>query len=274
MKKIIIQLTTLISAMIIIPIFGNLYAQNNNSETSGYLQEIKKEIVIPGEKEPEIIRLLKSENTIIAVSKDKIFRYNGKSWNTEKLDFKCNAATTDSKGNIWLAGQGIVFNLTEKKKIELPAEAKNDTLLCLFLENEKTFFAGTTNGLWSWKGSCAKIAETNGIRVNQIAKGEGNDLWLATSNGIFQRNENKWINLNDYVMDAGLLRNFFSIASGKNPGDVIFGSTYAVSKIAADGDHWNFTGEDGLPFGPVTTILQTENALWMGTANRAIKKYT
>ncbi|HSO86574.1 MAG TPA: two-component regulator propeller domain-containing protein, partial [Draconibacterium sp.] len=236
------------------------------------LQEIKNEITIPGEKEPDIIRLLKSGNNIIAVSKDKIFRYNGKSWNTEKLDFKCNTATTDSKGNIWLAGQGFVFNLTENKKIELPAEAKNDTLLCLFLENEKTVLVGTTKGLWSWKGSWAKIAETDGIRVNQIAKGEGEEIWLATSDGIFKRNNNEWLNLNDYVMDAGLLRNFFSIASGNNPGDVIFGSTYAVSKIAADGDHWNFTGEHGLPFGPVTTILQTENELWMGTANGAIKK--
>ncbi|HSO84966.1 MAG TPA: hypothetical protein VLQ91_00335, partial [Draconibacterium sp.] len=219
MKKILNQLIALVTVMMLIPVFSNLTAQNTTSNTGNYPQEVKKEIAIPGENEPEIIRLLKSGNSIVAVAKDKIFRFDGKKWNTENLSFQCNTATTDSKGNLWLAGQGFVFNLTEKKKIELPTEAKNDTLLCLFLENEKTFFAGTTNGLWSWKGSCAKIAETNGIRVNQIAKGEGNDLWLATSNGIFQRNDNKWINLNDYVMDAGLLRNFFSIASGNNPGD-------------------------------------------------------
>lgn len=221
MKKILNQLIVLVTVMMLIPVFSNLTAQNTTSNTGAYLQEIKKEIVIPGEKEPDIIRLFKSENTIVAVSKEKIFRHNGKNWNTEKLDFQCNTANIDSKGNIWLAGQDFVFSLTEKKKMVLPAEAKNDTLLCLFLENEKTLVAGTTKGLWSWNGSWVKITETDGIRINQIANGEGNDLWLATSNGIFQRNENKWINLNDYVMDAGLLRNFFSIASGKNPGDVI-----------------------------------------------------
>ncbi len=272
MKKILNQLSALVAAMILIPISGNLAAQDNTSKTGTYLQEIKKEILIPGENEPEIIRLFKSGNNIDAVSKDKIFRYNGKNWSTENLDFQCNTATSDLKGNIWLAGQGFVYNQTEKKKIELPSKAKNDTILCLFWENEKTVLAGTTSGLWIWNGNWTKVSETEEISVNQIAKGEGNDLWLATSNGIFQRQDNQWVNLNDYVMDAGLLRNFFSIAPGRNPGDVIFGSTFAISQIAADGDHWNFTGDDGLPFGPVTTILQTENELWLGTANGAIKK--
>ncbi len=272
MKNIIIQLTTLILAMILIPVSGNLAAQDNTLKTGTYLQEIKKEITIPGENEPEIIRLLKSENTIVAIAKDKIFRFDRKNWNTENLNFQCNTSATDTKGNIWLAGLGFVFNLTEKKKIELPVEAKTDTILCLFWENEKTVLAGTDKGLYIWTGNWAKIAETSGIKVNQIAKGKGEEIWLATSDGVFQRKNGKWLNLNDYVMDAGLLRNFFSIANGKNPGDVIFGSTFAISQIASDGNHWNFTGEDGLPFGPVTTILQTENELWMGTANGAIKK--
>jgi hypothetical protein len=272
MKKILNQLAVLVVAIMFATNFSNLTAQNTASKTETYPQEVKKAITIPGENQPEIIRLLKSENNIVAISKDKIFRYNGKNWNTEKLDFQCNTATADSKGNIWLAGQGFVFNLTEKKKVEFPAEAKNDTLFCLFFENDKTLHAGTGKGLWTWNGNWIKVRETTGIRVNQITKGEGEELWLATSDGIFQRKNNQWINLNDFVMDAGLLRNFFSIAGGKNPGDVIFGSTYAISQIAADGDHWNFTGEDGLPFGPVTTILQTKNELWLGTANGAIKK--
>ena len=225
----------------------NLNAQNNTSKTDSYQQEIKKTVVISGENEPEIIRLLHSGNKIVAVAKDKIFQYDGKKWATEKLDFLCNTATTDSKGNVWLGGQGFVYNLSTKKRFELPAEANGDSLLCLFFENEKTLQAGTNKGLWTWNGSWIKVPETTGIRINQIAKGEGEELWLATSDGIFQRKNNQWLNLNEYVMDAGLLRNFFSIASGWNPGDAIFGSTYAISKIAADGDHWNFTGEDGLP---------------------------
>jgi hypothetical protein len=104
MKKILNQLSALVAAMILIPISGNLAAQDNTSKTGTYLQEIKKEILIPGENEPEIIRLFKSGNNIDAVSKDKIFRYNGKNWSTENLDFQCNTATSDLKGNIWLAG--------------------------------------------------------------------------------------------------------------------------------------------------------------------------
>lgn len=272
MKKILNQLTAFVAAMILIHAFSSLTAQNSSSKTGTYQQEIKKEIAIPGENQPEIIRLLKSGNNIVAVSKNKIFRFNGKNWSPEKLDFQFSAATTDTKGNLWLAGQGFVFNLAEKKKIALPIEAANDTLLCLLWENENILQAGTTSGLWTWNGNWEKANETVDIRVNQITKGKDDELWLATSDGIFQRSENKWVNLNEYVMDAGLLRNFFSIASGKNPGDVIFGSTYALSQISADGDHWNFTGEDGLPFGPVATILQTENELWLGTANGAIRK--
>lgn len=271
MKKIISQLSTLVVIFSVISTFNNLTAQKSPSK-SAYLQEIKKEVVIPGENEPEIIRLLPSGNTIVAVAKNKIFRFDGEKWSTVNLSFQCKTATTDAKGNIWLAGEGFVFNLAEKKKIELPAQTKTDTILCLFFENEKNLLAGTTNGLWIWNGQWQKVAETGNIRVNQVAKGKGEELWLATSDGLFQRKNGQWLNLNEYVMDAGLLRNFFSIAGGKNPGDVIFGSTYAISKIAADGEHWNFTGEDGLPFAPVTKIVQTENALWLGTSNGVIKK--
>lgn len=271
MKKRINQLSTLFVVMILSSTF-NLNAQNNTSKTDNYQQEIKKTVVISGENEPEIIRLLHSGNNIVAVAKNKIFQYDGKNWATEKLDFLCNTATTDSKGNVWLGGQGFVYNLSTKKRFELPAEAKRDSLLCLFFESDKTLQTGTNKGLWTWNGSWIKVPETTGIRINQIAKGKGEELWLATLDGIFQRKNNQWLNLNEYVMDAGLLRNFFSIASGGNPGDVIFGSTYAISKIAADGDHWNFTGEDGLPFGPISTIHQTKNEMWLGTANGAIKK--
>ena len=272
MKKILNQLTAIAMMIMLISAFCKLTAQNANTKPGTYLQEIKKTVAIPGENEPEIIRLLKSGNTIVAVSNDKIFRFDGKKWNTEKLDFQCTAACTDLNGNIWLGSQGFVFNLAEKKTINLSDAAKNNSVLCLFFENENILFAGTVNGLQMWNGNWTKVPGTNGIKINQIAKGEGDELWLATSDGLFQRKENKWLNLCDYVMDAGLQRNFVSIAAGKNPGDMIFGSNFAMSQISANGNHWNFTGEDGLPFGPVTTILQTENELWLGTANGAIKK--
>ena len=235
-------------------------------------QEIKKSITIPGNPEPNIIKLLHSNEAIVAVSEDSIFSFDGKGWSSKNTRIQCSTATTDTNGNVWIGGNGSILNTKNDTRIELPSEATSDTILCLFREDEKTLQAGTIAGLWTWNGDWTKVPETNGIRVNQIARGAGNDVWLATSNGIFKRTNNQWLNLNDYVMDAGLLRNFYSIAPGKNPGDVIFGSIYAVSQIAANGDHWNFTGEDGLPFGPVTTILQTENEIWLGTANGAIKK--
>ena len=196
MKKILTQLSALVAIFAIFSISFNLTAQNSPSKAETYLQEIKKDIVIPGENEPGIIRLLQSANTFVAISKDKLFRFDGDKWNTEKLDFACNTATTDAKGNIWLAGQGFVFNLAEKKKTELPAEAKNDTLLCLFFENEKTLLAGTSNGLWIWNGNWQKTSETTGIRINQVAKGKENEMWMATSDGLFQRKNNEWLNLN------------------------------------------------------------------------------
>jgi len=194
MKRILNQLLAFLVSLLILTFSHFLSAQNTSSKTGIYLQEIKKDIAIPGENEPEIIRLLNSGNDIVAISKDKIFRYNGKKWNSEKLDFQCITATTDSKGNVWLGGNGFIFNLNENKRIELPIEASNDTLICLLWENEKTMQVGTCKGLWTWNGNWSKVTETNGISVNQITKGEGQDLWLATSNGLFQRKNNQWIN--------------------------------------------------------------------------------
>jgi hypothetical protein len=87
MKRILNQLTALVAAILFVPAFGTLTAQNTASKTGTYLQEVKKEITIPGENQPEIIRLLKLENNIVAVSKDKIFRYNGKNWTQKNLIF-------------------------------------------------------------------------------------------------------------------------------------------------------------------------------------------
>ncbi len=241
-------------------------------QSGNYPQEIKSEVLLPGDKVTNIVKLVRQKDRIVAVTKDQIFTYSEKNWTLKRISGNWQTACVDQKGNLWLGAPGLILNSTIGTKIQLPDFSLSDTVMCMMWEDEKTLHVGTNKGLFSWKDSWSLLKETEGKRVRQMVFGANGDCWLATSAGLICRKNNKWLNLNGYLMDQGLTRNFFSISNGATNNDIIFGSTFAISQISSEGNHWNITKENGLPYGPVTTINYSENELWLGTSNGAIKK--
>ncbi|MDX1283761.1 MAG: hypothetical protein R3182_02050, partial [Draconibacterium sp.] len=253
--------------------FSGSFGQKITGQKTGkYLQEVKNDILLPGEEIPNITQLLKNDDQIIALSPGKIFYFKNEKWSTKTINNEWHTTVLDPVGKLWLGNPNKIVNIETNQKIDFQKINAKDTVFCMFWESERILHLGTSQGFWTWNGSWKQLPGTEGIGVKQIAKGINNDIWLACSNGIFRRRDNEWINLDDFVMAPGLKRGYVSIAKGASPGDVIFGNAISVAQISEEGNHWTYTKEDGLPYGPATTICYSNNELWLGTPKGAIKK--
>jgi len=240
--------------------------------TNLYLQEIKKDIQLPADQPQNIVKLIRQGNKITAIAKDNLFIFENNKLTQKPFQGNWQAATLDPVGKLWICSPEYLVNFDGSTRMNLPFSSATDTIFCILWDKQKSVHIGTNKGMYSWTGSLNLVKPTEGKSVKQIVEGADNDLWVATNDGLFTRKKDKWINLNDYVMAPGIGRNILSLSAGTVPGDVIFGTNTAVSQIAENGNHWTYTGEEGLPYGPVTTISHSENELWLGTPNGAILK--
>lgn len=260
--------------LFLILLFSTAFFGDAQLITGNYLQEIKTDILLPEETGKNVIKLFKTENSLIAVTSNGIYRFSNGKWTGTISDSNWKCAKADNIGNIWLATDKFIQKEGGNSQIVLPETAKKDSILCLFWEDEKTLLVGTTNGLLTFQNSWSEIPETKGKRINSIIADNNNNLWLATNEGLLQRNAGKWINLDDALMANGTKRKYFSLETSENKAEVYFGGLLTVGCITENGNNWMWSGADGLPYGPVTTIRKKKETFWFGTAQGAIKKDT
>ena len=237
-----------------------------------YLQEIKTEIPLPTQAQTPVVKLFGDKDQKIAVTSNGVFRNISGKWSGETFGSEWHTATLDTKNKVWLASAQTIQQEGASQHLDLPEFAKNDTILSLLWENDKTLQVGTNNGLLTYDGNWNFVPISTGKRINSILKDSKKDLWLATNDGLLRRMNGKWLNLDDDLMAYGLKRTYFALESGTTKADVLFGGLFSVGCIAEDGNHWLLRGSDGLPYGPVTIIRTAKSAIWFGTDWGAIKK--
>ncbi len=237
-----------------------------------YYQEIKTDIQLPKQAESNVIRLFRINDNPVAVTSNGVFTFKSKKWSVETFESGWKTAVTDSKGEIWLASVREIQREGFSNKIKLPESAKNDTILCLLWEDDRTLQVGTNNGLLTYNGAWNNIPFTKGKRVNAMANDSKNDLWVATNDGLLRRINGKWLNLDDHLMADGLNRLYYSLESKNDKNEVLFGGQYSIGCIAENGKNWLKSGDDGLPYGPANSIHSSGETLWLGTNQGAIKK--
>jgi hypothetical protein len=239
---------------------------------STYLQEIKTDIKLPALAGVPVLKLFSRGKDIIAVTSTGVFTYRNGEWIGKVSSTTLLAGTQDQQGAIWSASKRSIENESATKTILLPDIAANDTILCMLWENGSTLLVGTSQGLLTFDKSWSIVPFVKGKKVNSMTIDSKGDLWLATNNGLVRRMAGKWINLDDNLMAYGLKRSYFAVEEDLKKAGILFGGLFSVGGIANDGYHWILRGADGLPFGPVTTIRQVNDALWLGTVKGAIKK--
>jgi hypothetical protein len=241
-------------------------------ESNSYFQEIKTDIPLPIEAGTTFVRLVSINSMITAVTSNGVFRFRSGKWEGRATSSDLRTATVDLNGKLWLSSVRSVQKEGSDDRIDLPSDFLNDTILCLFWENEHSLMIGTTKGLLSYSGSCKPVPFTLGKRVCSIIADPNGDLWVATNQGLLRRMNGRWLNMDDDMLAYGLKRTYFALENGVNKADVLFGGLMAVGCIAEDGNHWIARGSDGLPYGPVTLIRHNGDDLWLGTNRGAIKK--
>jgi len=236
-----------------------------------YAQDIKTDVILPSDAGENVRKLFLSQENVIAVTSNGVFRLKDGVWTGKKQGSDWITATLDTEGNVWLAKARSVYAEKEKKGFIQPPIAEKDTISCLFWDGKK-LLVGTATGLLTWDGNWKLFPGIKGARVTSITKNANNYLYVATTNGLWRREGEKWINLDETLMAVGNQEKYYALATANKDRDLIFSSPVSVGAIAADGNHWVVTGANGLPYGPVTTIRPGKDHIWMGTAKGAIKK--
>ena len=244
---------------------------NGQTGEQKYLQDIKTEITLPPEAGKNVIKLFLENQSVIAVTTDGVFRYRNGQWigNPNGTDWR--TATIDKQENVWLATTNFIQKENSGEKLTLPESSKNDTILCLFWEDEKTLNVGTTGGLLIWNGQWNSQLEIK-VRVNSVTSDAQNQLWVATNNGLWRRSAGKWVNMDETMMDPGNGRTYFTLRQQKEGTEILLSTPYSVGCISETGNHWVLRAADGLPYGPVKVITPALGSMWFGTDKGAIKK--
>jgi ligand-binding sensor domain-containing protein len=193
-----------------------LAATNLNAQvsTSSFLQTVKTEITLPPEAGKNVIKLFSANQSVIAVTKNGVFRYRNGNWSGKSNGSDWRTATMDKQGKVWLCSVNYIQQENSDEKLTLPELSKNDTILCLFWEGEKTLHVGTTGGLLTWNGKWNILPEIK-ARVNAVTIDAQKQLWVATTNGLWRRSAGAWVNMDETMMDPGNGRTYYRTSATK-----------------------------------------------------------
>ena len=243
----------------------------SQGKSGSYLQDVKTEIQLPDNAGKNIIKLFSANQSVIAVTSNGVFRYRNGNWSGQANGSNWQTAVLDKQGKVWLAAVNFIQKENSGEKLVLPGLSKNDSILCLFWEDEKTLHVGTTGGLLSWNGKWNIQSEIK-ARVNSVITDAQKQLWVATNDGLWRRSSGKWVNMDETMMDPGNGRTYFALRQQKEGAEILLSTPYSVGCISETGNHWVLRAADGLPFGPVKVIVPVDGSLWFGTDKGAIRK--
>ncbi len=236
-----------------------------------YRQPVRSDILLPEEAGKDVIRLFMIKGTPVAVTRTGVFRYQDENWGPMLTGKELLGATVDDEESLWLLTGDAIIPAGNGQEIKLPAETGSDSLLCILREQNKVFYCGTTSGLYTWNGAWEPVPELQGLRINDMVTDSAGTLWIASSDGLWQRKDGKWINLDETLMAVGNERKYYALATGNGGADLLFSAPQSLGLIAGNGDHRAWRGPDGLPYGPARVIRAYDDEMWLGTGRGAIQ---
>jgi hypothetical protein len=81
-----------------------------------FFRTVKTEIALPPEAGKNVIKLFSANQSVIAVTKNGVFRYRNGNWSGKSNGSDWRTATVDKQGKVWLASAKTLFNRKTPKK--------------------------------------------------------------------------------------------------------------------------------------------------------------
>jgi hypothetical protein len=240
------------------------------AQSRTFLQDVKRDIILPEGITSPVVQLLKGNEEVLVITSKEIIRYQKGKAKVNRFEKSWITAALAPDGKLWLASRNSVQQENSSTVLNIPL-AVTDSITCLFWENGSTLHIGTTAGLYARIGTGKLTESLSKRRINAITKDALNNLWIATSVGLWKRQGTRWFDLDKSLMSNGNEGKYYSLLAVNAGKDILFSAPWSVACIAGNGDHWVKRGVDGLPYGPVTHISQEYGHTWMGTNKGVIK---
>ncbi len=120
---------------------------------------------------------------------------NMPSWNVGNEVFFCHVRTNAGVAEIWLGGSdgvGVcrngIWHLYDSANSEAP-----DAGYCMLELNDGRLWVGGAGDISQFDGQKWSIVRSGFDRIYQMIQTKGNDVWLATSDGIIHHWDNNWL---------------------------------------------------------------------------------
>ncbi|WP_228694420.1 transcriptional regulator [Lunatimonas sp.] len=233
------------------------------------MQEIKRDIPLPMEAGNKVIGLFSADNLPTVVTSQGIYSLDRGSWQTLLSTSGILSCTASSDGEIWIVNDREIIS-SGGKKITLPKTRAGEQIQCITVGSNRQLHLGTSLGIYTWRESWQLEALPKTLQVNAIAIDNRQRLWAATMDGLWLKEGEQWVDLDEHMMAVGHQRRYYALLADEGGKNIYFSSEWAVGKVSDDGDHWVARGNDGLPYGPATAIHQGIDGLWLGTLRGAI----
>ncbi|MBU5226726.1 histidine kinase [Clostridium senegalense] len=237
-----------------------------------------------------------SDNGLINIKDNNFITYKNSYYDSQSLvSNNVLSITQDKSGLIWVGTYGgiSIFNpnklFTHYKRIPMIDQTlSSDQVSGIYEDDEGLIWLGTKNDglnvLDRYNNSIKvfKKEDIKSISDNQIWQitGKGNDIWIATSNGLnkFNKNTGKFTNYYHGENENSLINNDVRSLFIDNKGILWIGTTNGVCTLDSNGNFKDYSyifNDNNIMDKSITSIYEDEYGnMWFGTSiDGGIVKY-
>jgi hypothetical protein len=266
------KILKLIFLQLVIQYLATSITYSQKLHSGEYYQEVSQTIALPPQAGLDVVKLFKNQDHIKAITSHGIFYYQNGKWTGRPFVSGIINASTDKSQTVWMNNDKTIWSEKGERIPNPPRTHARQSITATLWVNNNSLLTGTTHGLYLWNGSWEKDLSFPEIKINAITQDSEGTVWIASDEGLWQKKTAEWLDIDKIGLALGHDSQYLTVTTGMNGKDILFSSPKAIAALASDGNHWLKRGADGLPYGPATTILETDSLLWIGTPKGLIRK--